>query len=182
MARLRPGLGYHRGRTGGASLGNRRLTKVNPEHGPGIPTQIQARLATATGHYSARSFDDAAAACRDILAIGPAHTDAHLLLGMALAAKGDLAGGARRMARAVLLQPERVDARHNRALLHLATGNDVDATRGFRLALALEPFFTEALSRLAELEERRRATSAAFLLYRRAHVVAPHSREPLLRL
>jgi len=108
----------------------------------------QGALADRNGHPA-----EALAHCRAAVAADPGFATAHLSLGNALQAAGDVDAAAVSYGRATELAPEHAGAHFNLGITHLLRGKPLEAERSFRAALILNPDFPEALVGLADALE-----------------------------
>lgn len=101
-------------------------------------------VSTAFEHHLARDYAAAVAACRQALALAPAHAPAHNHLGRALHNQGNTAGGLAEFERAVHADPRYPEAWHNLAHSLRATGEIERSCEALQRALAIAPGYRSA--------------------------------------
>jgi arylsulfatase A-like enzyme/Flp pilus assembly protein TadD len=95
--------------------------------------------------------DEAARLLREAVDLEPAVASYWNSLGMVLGAAGDLPGAERAFGEALAREPDNAQYAYNRGLALMRQGRAEDATAAFRRALTLQPRFSPARERLAEL-------------------------------
>jgi protein O-GlcNAc transferase len=118
------------------------------------PLQAQvdaAALAHALELQKQARHDEAAAACRILLAREPLNTDALSLLAAAMCSRGDAREGSLHLRRVAELMPNSADAHLSLATVLAALGETDDSISHYRRALQLRPGAAEAWRDLAGL-------------------------------
>ena len=120
-----------------------------------------------------RRFEEARARARTILKTDPSNLEAHILLGNALAALGDLPSAVQLAERAAILEPGREGTRVNLGALQLAGGNQKEAEDAFNEAVRLNPKSVSAQLALANFNQHVGNLEAAQAAFERALALAP---------
>lgn len=126
--------------------------------------------------YKAGKWDQAVACFRQALAADPDSLAAHLMLGRALASRGDSAAG-EHLGRAAELAPDQAEPLCALAGWLAQARRFDEAVAAFEAALALDPACLPALLGLAGVRIRQKRHSAGYQLYDRALVLAPGDAE-----
>lgn len=110
---------------------------------------LQATLLAAAERHRARDLAAAAGLYRDVLADDPRQPDAVHLLGMVLAAQGEVASGERLVRRSIELRPERAHFHSNLGNLLNRSGRTDAAITAYRHAIELDPTSPDPRANLA---------------------------------
>ena len=121
----------------------------------------------ANAALAADRFDDAQAACGELLARDPDHAGARQLVGVVALRSGDAAAAIDHIERAAAIAPARADIRHNLGFALRAAGRAADAQAAFSEAVALDPGFVEAHYQLGNMARESRRFADAEASYRR---------------
>jgi Tfp pilus assembly protein PilF len=117
----------------------------------GSPAELSALIALAQREHHAGRLAEAAAACRQILALRPDIADAHNHLGIILAQQDLLEQAQARFEQAIALRPGYTEAHNNLGNVLLGRGKLDDAAARYEQALTLKPDFTEAHNNLGNV-------------------------------
>lgn len=132
-------------------------------------------LERAFSLYQAGRIEEAAAACRSVLAGAPSTGDAHHLLGIIAHRAGRSDEAAEHVGRAITASPRQAEYRNTLGAIERAAGRLDAAIASFAAALEIEPRHAQAAANLGNaLAQAGRYTEAAEN-YRRALAVAPNS-------
>ena len=118
------------------------MTTASPT--PGEPAELEALVALAQREHRAGRLAEAAAACRQILAIRPGIAEAHNELGIILAKQHQLVEARARFEQALALRPGYAEAHNNLGNVLLGQGKLDEADARYRQALTLSPNYAEA--------------------------------------
>ncbi len=120
-------------------------------------------------------FADAETVCSEILAQDPGHSEANHMIGVMHLQRGNPAGAAVALEKAVQGSPENGAAQANLGAALSSIGRTNEAAEAFRAAIRLNPGAIEAYNNLAQLEMRRSNSDEALRLYRSALEINPRN-------
>lgn len=135
----------------------------------------QAALEQAFSLYQAGRVEEAAAACRAIVATTPRSGDAHHLLGIIAHRAGRPEEAAAHVARAIEANPRQAEYRNTLGAIQRALGQTAVAIASFEAALEIAPGHAQALANLGNALAHDSQFAAAADAYRRALTLAPNS-------
>jgi tetratricopeptide (TPR) repeat protein len=116
-------------------------------------------------------LEEAVAACRAALALGPDHAEAHSLAGLALAYSGRVDEALRHLGRAVELEPGQPGFRFNLAEGLIAARRYEGAVRELRAAVNVQPEMASAWARLGDVHELQQDDGAAADAWAKAYAI-----------
>ena len=143
---------------------------------------VSQNLESALQHHQAGRLDQAEAIYRSILARAPRNADALHLLGMVGFQRGEFAGAAERIGRAIRVSPLTAQFHNNLGLVLQALGRAEESISCFEQALRLLPTYAEAHTNLGKAFERQGRHREAAACFRQALKEKPGFIEALYNL
>jgi protein O-GlcNAc transferase len=140
------------------------------------------RYAQATGHYSAEEFDEADAACRQILDIRPDRADAWHLWGVVASARGDPHTGLDRIHRAMAIAPDKAHFHNALGVVLGRQGRHRQAAECYKRAIKLDSGYTEAHANLALALHSLGHLEAAIASFQKVNELDPGNDVVLIQL
>ncbi|MBK8161713.1 MAG: tetratricopeptide repeat protein [Gammaproteobacteria bacterium] len=110
---------------------------------------IQSALRQGLALSNQGRVDEAAACFREVLALNPAHPEAHLNLGNILLSRGRPAEAAESYLKVLAARPDLAAVHFNLGLARYREGRPEEAATSYRRALMLKPDYAEAYNNLA---------------------------------
>lgn len=141
---------------------------------PSGASDTAALFARATATHRAGRLEEAEAAYREILALDPAHAEAHNWLGVVCQQKGDGGEALAHMREAVKLAPTSADFANNLGLTEMKQGDLDGARRSFEKAIALNPRLAQAHYNLGLVHQNLRRPGRAIPCFHQAIALAPN--------
>src|SRR6185437_1769840 len=132
--------------------------------------------------YSKGEFAAAERVCRQLIAARPDSSDAHNILGVALAALGRPGEANEALRRAIEINPGAASYRANLSDVLRRAGRLDDAARAAQQAIELQPDNVHALNNLGIVQYERKQFEEAVACYRRALELKPGMAEALNNL
>ena len=132
--------------------------------------------------YGRRQYVQAERVCRQLLAARPDNADAHNILGVSLAAQGNLAGAIATLREAVKLAPHAASIHSNLGEVLRQAGETDDAAEVLAQAVKLDPANAQALNNLGIIQYEKKKFKKAADYYRQALEIRPEMAEALNNL
>lgn len=135
---------------------------------------IQAALQRAFSLYQAGQFDEAAKACRVIIAGAPRTGDAHHLLGIIAHRAGHFADAAGHVRAAIKADPKQAEFHNTLGAIERAAGRLDAAIASFEAAFAIQPRHAQAIANLGNALAQAGRFPEALVRYRQSLAIAPN--------
>jgi len=132
--------------------------------------------------YSRQQYAQAERVCRQIIASRPANADAHNILGVSLAALGNMDEAVGALKRAIKINSEAASYHANLGEILRQAGRVDEAAPSIEQAIKLDPNNAQALNNLGIIQYERRQFQEAVESYRRALELRPTMAEALNNL
>jgi tetratricopeptide (TPR) repeat protein len=147
------------------------MTTASPT--PGEPAEVDALLALLEREHGAGRLAEAAAVCRQILALRPNMAEVHNSLGIILAQQGQLDQAGAWFEQALALRPDFIEAQNNLGNVLLGQGRLAEAAARYQQALTLRPDYAEAHNNLGNVLLDQGKLDEAAARFRQALALRP---------
>ncbi|HEY8433087.1 MAG TPA: tetratricopeptide repeat protein [Sphingomicrobium sp.] len=132
--------------------------------------------------YSRGQYAQAERVCRQIIAARPGNADAHNILGVSIAAQGQLDEAVTSLKRAVKINGQAASYHANLGEILRQAGRLDEAAKSIEEAIRLEPNNAQALNNLGIIQYERKQFAEAVKSYRKALELRPQMSEALNNL